>query len=184
MEQPADTKKGKNLRMYSHFWSEGGGYWYANKADKAGMREWLRGPKVGAWWAAIADTGQKHILPWVRVNPDGRLASGDIAGEGFVRFEEREIYIARSMWAEVDDLTALLTLGVTKQEIETGEYGHRAYLLAGDRLLECDAVYGRQRGCGIFALALWLAQREEPDGTETQGGSAGLHGGTYPGVPL
>lgn len=79
MIQPEGTKKGKCLRMYSHLWDDGEDWWepphgyrYGNKADKAMMREWLCSPRRGAWFAAIADSGQKHLLSRSRQSNTGK----------------------------------------------------------------------------------------------------------------
>jgi hypothetical protein len=54
-------KKGLNLRLFSHLWSESDGYRSLNKGDKPAIRAWLRDRRDGErWWCCIADTGQKH----------------------------------------------------------------------------------------------------------------------------
>ncbi len=151
---PEPGKKGVNLRLFWHAYEDGAepAYVYGNKGDKAELRAWLRAPKHGAWWCAIADSGQKHTLPWTRVNAAGsRVAC--------VRFEERDVVIGG--WSLLDVMTEALTAGVTKAEIEAGEYGPRAWELAEShvrRLLELGEV---ARGSGWWDLAVWLAQRDE-----------------------
>ena len=144
--KPPDT-----LRMTSHL-VDGRGWVRLNKGGKAEMRMWLRGPKTGEWFAAIADTGQKHVLPWTPVNP----ARSPVER---VLFEERFVTIGD--WRIVDDATALLTAGATKEEIGRGEYGPRAWQLCGAALRAFEALYGGERGGGWFDLAVWLAQRDE-----------------------
>lgn len=56
------------LRLYSHLWHDGA-YSYANKGDKPSILEFLRAPKTGPWFACIADSGQKHLLPYTPINP-------------------------------------------------------------------------------------------------------------------
>lgn len=146
-------KKGVNVRLFSHFWSEGGDYFYANKANKPAMREWLRAPKQGAWWAAITDSGQKHILPWTPVNPPG--------ARGAVRFEEEDVEVGD--WSLLDDMTELLTDGVTKEELETGEIRTLSWRWSGDRLRELEKRFGAIRGAAWWTLCLWLAQRDEDE---------------------
>ena len=150
---PAEPgKKGVNLRLFSHMYDERG-YVFANKGSKPVIRDWLRAPKQGAWWAAIADSGQKHVLPWARAN------TTRTRGNGIVRFEQRDVVIGD--WLLADAITALLTAGVTKAELETGAFTPRAWQLAEQQLRAFVREYGRERGGGWYELALWLSQRDE-----------------------
>lgn len=78
---------------------------------------------------------------------------------GLVRFEERAVRLGD--WRLVDDLTALLTAGVTKAEIERGEYRVTSLMHSAEAVRAFEAQWATQRGGGWFALALWLAQRDE-----------------------
>lgn len=149
---PEPGKKGVNLRLYSHFWCDGE-YHAWNKANKAEIRDWLRASKPGPWFAAIADTGQKHVLPWTPMNYGG-------AGAGVVRFEEQNVRLGS--FALIDDMIGLLTAGATKEEIASGDYTPRAWQLARKEIESFERDHGgRLRGGGWFALALWLSQRDE-----------------------
>lgn len=144
--KPPDT-----LRMTSHLVDDRG--WVRlNKGGKAEMRAWLRGPKSGDWFAAIADTGQKHVLPWTPVNPSGTRVER-------VLFEERPVTLED--WSLVDEATALLTAGATKEEMGRGDYGARAWQLCGAAIRVFEGRFGGERGGGWFDLAVWLAQRDE-----------------------
>jgi hypothetical protein len=145
--KPPDT-----LRMYSHF-VDGRGWRKWNKGDKAAMRDWLRAPKRGEWFAAIADSGQKHVLPWAPINSEAATAPR-------VHFEDRIVTLS-SDWSLLDELAELLTLGATKEEIGRGEYGPRAWLLCGEGLRAFEARWAYERGGGRFDLMVWLAQRDE-----------------------
>jgi hypothetical protein len=147
-----DGKRGVNLRLFSHLYDERG-YVFANKGSKPVIRDWLRGAKQGAWWAAIADSGQKHVLPWARIN------GARTRGNGVVRFEQRDIVIGD--WMLADMMRDLLTAGVTKAELETGQYTPRAWQLAERPLRDFEREYGGERGGGWYELALWLSQRDE-----------------------
>jgi hypothetical protein len=127
------------------------GWLRLNKGGKREMREWLRGAKRGEWFAAIADTGQKHVVPWAPINTSKR--------DGVVMFEERDV--ALGDWRIVDAITSLLTAGATKEEIGRGEYDVRAWQLCPADVRAFEAAHGRERGGGWFALALWLSQRDE-----------------------
>jgi hypothetical protein len=151
-------KRGGNFRCYSHVFDSLGGvdrpqYWNHSKGEKEQIRAFLRSPKRGSWWAAIAESGQKHLLPWCPVNPAG-------VEPGVVLFEERVVAIEG--WEMLDDMTALLTAGCTKEELLTARYGARAWQLCGDPLRRFESTWGHpRRGGGRFALCLWLAQRDE-----------------------
>jgi len=140
---------GGNFRNYSHLWCEAAGYSNASKGEKPLILSFLRAPKRGRWFAAIADSGQKHVLPFARM--------------GGVRFEEADVALPRDAagWAVVDDLSALLTAGATKDEIARGVYEARAYQLARDKIEAFERAHSGLRGGAWFDLALWLAQRDE-----------------------
>lgn len=141
------------LRLFTHLW-DSRGYVYANKAGKRVIRDWLRGRKVGAWFASVADSGQKHTLPWTPMNPTGSTRA-------VVRFEDRDVVLGD--WQLVDDLTDLLTDGVTKDEFESGEFRRVSWEQSGEALLSFVERWRAVRGSDWWALALWLAQRDEDE---------------------
>lgn len=137
-------------RMWSHLYSADE-YLRVNKGRKAEMRAWLRRPHTGPCFAAIADSGQKHLIPWAPICHE-RV---DV-----VNFEDRIVEIGD--WQLVDDLSEMLTLGATKEEIQRGEYSPRAWtLITPPRLREYEQYLRRLRASGWFDLALWLSQRDE-----------------------
>lgn len=151
------AEKSENLRLFSHLWDERDGYRYANKSDKALIRSWLRervAARDRAWFAAIADTGQKHVLPFTRVNPAG-------AARVTVRMDERDVTIGS--WDLVDQLGELLTDGVTKDELSSGEWRLMSWQQSGALLEPFEARFGASRGSNWYVLALWLAQRDEDE---------------------
>lgn len=150
---PKDGKSlGGNFRNYSHLWEDGLGYANASKGEKPRIREFLARDHAGQWFAAIADSGQKHVIPWAPMNGPGR--------GGTVLFDEERITMPDSM-ALVDEMTSLLTAGATKEEMGSGDYSARAWQLCGDSLRTFEDHHGHERGGGWFGLALWLAQRDE-----------------------
>jgi hypothetical protein len=148
--KPPDT-----LRMYSNLLEVGGEHLKLNKGDKPAMRAFLRRRHDAPWFAGIADSGKKHVVPWAPVNPPG--------ARGRVLFEDTIIALPRddAGWAIVDDAAALATAGATKEEISTGAYGARAWSLCGDMLRTFEARWSRERGGAWMQLAVWLAQRDE-----------------------
>lgn len=149
--RPPDT-----MRMYSHLVDDRG-WLKLNKGDKAQMRDWLRAPKRGPWFAAIADSGQKHVIPWAPVNPPN-------TSRGRVMLEETEVLIPidhAAGWTLVDRMTDLLTAGATKEDIGRGDYGQGSVTRCGEQIRAFEASWASKRGSGWFDLALWLAQRDE-----------------------
>lgn len=144
--KPPDTE-----RMWSHL-VEGDQHLRLNKGSKAAMRQFLFRYHKDPWFAAIADSGKKHIVPWCPVNTPGK--------SGSVLFEETVVDIPEDH-SLVDEISVLLTLGATKEEMATGNYGARAWQLCGDTLRNFEERHGGERHGPWFDLALWLAQRDE-----------------------
>jgi len=151
---PPPGTKGLNLRLFSHGY-DAGTYVCFTKAEKPALRAWLRTSRRGPWFCAIAASGQKHLLPWTPVNPG--------PGPGRIRFEEAELWgLTEEDWTLVDELTALLTLGVAKSEVATGCYRPLTWQRRAQDLRAFEARRAAQRHSRGWALALWLAQRENP----------------------
>jgi hypothetical protein len=149
-------ENGGRFSNYSHLLDTAESVPYANasKGEKPVILAFLRRHHAGHWFAAIADSGQKHVLPYAPVNPPG--------SRGRVRFDDRTISLPDAAgWALVDDMVALLTAGATKEELASGAYGARAWQLCGEHLASFEHAWGRLRGDAWFALAVWLAQRNE-----------------------
>lgn len=146
--KPPDT-----LRLTSHL-VDGRGWLRPNKGAKPAQREWLRDAKVGSWFAAIADSGKKHVVPWAPVNPAGLRA-----GTGDVLFEERQTRLGD--WRLVDDLSSLLTAGASKEHVESGDYAPYAWALCADEIRAFEDRWSGERASDWWSLALWLAQRDE-----------------------
>lgn len=152
---PKEGKKfGGNFRNYSHL-LDGGTYINASKGEKPAILTFLRGRKTGVWFGALADSGQKHVLPWAPLNPPGI--------GGTVLFDDTQVRLPRdaSGWRIVDDMIALLTAGATKEEVSTGTYGSRAWQMCRGLIEAFEVTHSGQRGGAWFGLAIWLAQRDE-----------------------
>jgi hypothetical protein len=143
---------GPNHRNYSHLFEAPAVYVNASKGEKPALREWLAREKRGCWFAAIADSGQKHVLPWAPWNGPGR--------GGLVLFDEQLVDVPDSL-ALVETMTELLTAGATKDEIGSGDYRPQAWIRCMVPLQAFELAHASQRGSAWFTLALWLAQRDE-----------------------
>jgi hypothetical protein len=151
---------GSNFRNLSHLYELGWdgvqapSYANASKGEKALMREFLGRDHAGPWFATIADTGQRHALPWAPINPHGR--SGVVLFEDvLLRVPADQSLVTRASW--------LLTCGSTKEEIESGSYREKSWRMCESEVREFERAFKRERGSGWFSLALWLAQRDEEE---------------------
>ena len=145
---------GGNWRSYSHCWEDGHCYVNASKGEKPTIRAFLEREHTGLWFAAIADSGQKHVLPFTMINPPGR--------RGIVLMDEVRVSIPEDQ-SLTAIMTDLLTRGTTKEGIETGRHGAWAFDRIGDDLQRFEREHGRNRGSPWFGLALWLAQRDNEE---------------------
>lgn len=157
---PEPGKKGVNLCLFTHLY-DAGAYVYAHKGHKPTIRDWLRAPKRGPWFAAIADTGKKHTLPWAPMNG---------GPHGAVLFEEAEIDLPRddAGWRVLDDTAALLTAGATKDEIMRGDYRPQTWQRCMRDVQSYEAAHASLRGSAWHRLIVWLAQRDEDQVAERQ----------------
>jgi hypothetical protein len=64
-------------------------------------------------------------------------------------------------WRLVDDMTAFLTAGATKEEITRGEYNANTWTRCRAAIEAFEESWSAHRGGSFFGLAVWLAQRDE-----------------------
>lgn len=154
IETAAGRDRGANWRNYSLLYDphDPVPLRVLSKGYKAELRAWLRAEHRGPWFAAIADTGQKHVLPWTPVN---------LGVRGKVRFEERECWLEREKLALLDDLEELLTAGATKDEVLGGRYDAATYVRCGEQVERFEARWSSERASVWWDLAVWLSQRDE-----------------------
>ena len=131
---------------------DGDGLVVASKGEKPLIREWLQcpHPRTSPWIAAIADSGQKHVVPYAPLNFCER--------GGIVQFEEEVVRLGD--FAIVTRAADLLTAGATKDEMLSGDYGN-AWTLCREGVREFEKDFSTLRGGVWFRLAIWLAQRDE-----------------------
>lgn len=153
---PKDGKSlGGNFRNYTHCAQmlPGGGveYFNATKADPDRVTAWLRSPKLGTWWCAVAESGQKHVIPWAP--PNGPGVRGQVA------FDDATVAIPDGQrWAMLDDVEALLLAGVTRASIVDGRWSVEQIRRHRSALIAFDEAWGHERGGGWFALVCHLAK--------------------------
>lgn len=153
-------KWGGNWRNYSHLWEEGWtgaacvlpGYANAAPGDRAMVRAFLAREHAGPWFAALAASGQKHVLPTTPVNAPGRV--------GLAQLDEQRVPVPEDQ-SLAADIAALVAAGVRKSEVATGQYRHPSWGKHRLALLAFERRHAAARGSAWWAVALWLAI--EPD---------------------
>lgn len=154
LAQRVGKDKPQRMRNYSHF-VVGGEWRPISKGDKRQMADILlwQAPEV----AIIAISGQKHLI--FRALP------------GWWQIEEQATRpFPAQLIGTLGTIEQLYNAGFAKVEIETGRYSQArilAFGLAAWRPLE--AVLRPLRGSLSLSLALFLAQKEAPDGSLRDG---------------
>lgn len=147
---------GGNFRNYSHLY-DAGDYANASKGEKPAIRAFLSASHKGPWFAAIADSGQKHVIPWAPINPAG-------SRRGRVMFEETEVTIPKPHeQALIDHMIDLLTAGATKESVGTGEYTPGEWQRCEAQIKHFESHWSYLRQSPWWRLALFLAQRDEAE---------------------
>lgn len=147
---------GGNFRNYTHMFDRDAPtpYISASKGEKPTILAWLRGKRLGPWFAAIADSGQKQVLPYAPVNAPG--------SRGKVLFDDTSVVLPdKHGWRLVDDMISFLTVGATKEEIARGEYNASTWTRCRAAIELFERNWSSHRGGSFFTLAIWLAQRDE-----------------------
>lgn len=135
-------------------WYGAGVYEFGSKGDKGRMREFLLRDKVGPWFASIADSGQKHLLPFAQMNPGGGVA-------GRVIFETEVVTVPTDAGDDIARIVRMLDAGVSKSCIASGDYYPRQIMKVGEEAIEeFEAWASPLRGSGWFDLAVWISQKE------------------------
>lgn len=149
-------EKPQKMRNYSHFVLDG--VWHPlSKGNKPEMRRLLF---ASAEVAVIAESGQKHLLPWARI--------------GWWTFELATVRPFPDRLAQIlAVIEPLYQAGISKTEIETGRYDSRRIVTVGlDVWRAAEEQIKTWRGTLPLALALFLAQKDEEDGTSGSSRSA------------
>jgi hypothetical protein len=128
------------------------GYANYSKGEKPAILAFLERDHAGIWGIGIADTGQKHVAPFTPMNGPRR--------GGVVLFEEALVSLPSDLGL-VYQMRYLLTAGATKDEIECGDYRSQTWGRCRREVELFEKENGGERGSEWFALALWLAQRDE-----------------------
>lgn len=121
-------------------------------ATRIELRGWLLNPPEPPFTIVIAESGQKHILPWAKEGHDCDYFP--------VQFELDSLWIDRSQFKGVlSNYEALMALGFSKTEINSGEY-HSDRLMAAILAYEQhEKEIARHRGSRFLQLVSHVAQQ-------------------------
>jgi len=113
------------------------------------IREWIINPPEPPFTIAIAESGQKHILPW---------AKAGLSQDYFpVQFELDTIFLDRTYFTTlISACEKLLNLGFSKQEIQSENYTTDHCLPHLPDLLTQEMIISPNRGTRLLTLALYL----------------------------
>ncbi len=158
LQKRMSKDKPQKMQNYSHFVI--GGEWEpVGKGDKRRMAALLLGAPFPEM-AAVAVSGQKHLAFRARRNPAGAIA-------GWVQFEEQQVWVDPSPLKAILAIIEELYATFSKEEIQTGRYSpNRIRTFGLPRWQELEATLKPQRQTALFALALFLAQKDENDETK------------------
>lgn len=122
---------------------------------RAQMREWLINPPDPPFTIAIAESGQKHILPWAQEGLDRNYFP--------VQFELDSLWVRRAEFTDLlQHFESLMALDFSKTEIVSGEY-HSDRLMRGiNQYLPHDQVVAPYRRGRLLQLVSHVAQKPDP----------------------
>lgn len=158
LAQKVGKDKPQRMRNYSQF-VVNGEWTPLSKSDKPRMVELLLGESFPEL-AAIADSGQKHIVFRATRNPQGSKA-------GWVQFEEQRLWIIpKELKSLIETIEAGLLI-FSKSEIEFGQYlPHRIIQFGLEKWQEMEAALKPKRGSLLLKLAIFLSQKKETETDE------------------
>ncbi len=123
----------------------------ANLPTRAQMRGWLLEPPEPPFTIVIAQSGQKHILPWAQEGYDRDYFP--------VQFELDCVWVNRVQFATlIGHYEALLALGFSKTEIDSGNYHSDRLMRAISQYGPHEAIIEPYRGGRLLALCSHVAQ--------------------------
>lgn len=124
----------------------------SNLPTRKEIKNWLLNPPRPPFTIVIAQSGQKHILPWARTAQSQDLFP--------VQFELDSIYLERKEFAVLlENYTQLMEMGFSKSEIDSGNYRSDRLMSVIDNssFWEKDEAVKPYRGSLLFNLAGFVA---------------------------
>lgn len=134
-----------------------------NLLTRVEIREFLLNPPEPPFTIAIAESGQKHIIPWALEAQSKHLFP--------VQFELDTVYIDSRFKNLLEAYEQLLGLGFSKSEIDTGDYRSDKLMKVFDQYWELEDQIKTVRETRLLQLISYVAQVPEvvkqPETTET-----------------
>jgi len=153
--------KPQRMRNYSHF-VVSGEWTPLSKGDKERMQTLLLSSPFPEL-AAIAESGQKHIVFRARRNSPGATC-------GWIQFEEQSLFVQPQELRDLMELIEALYVHFSKGEIETGNYKpYRVMSFGVEQWQELEEQVKPLRGGLLFRVVLFLAQRRDDGRIEGAG---------------
>lgn len=117
-------------------------------ASRKVLREWILNPPDPPFTIAIAESGQKYVLPWAQEAQDRQYFP--------VQFELDTLWIRPTEFATLLEAIAHLLTAFTKTEIATGQPKSQSLLSNLPLWLEHSPIVEQYRGSRLLELALYL----------------------------
>jgi len=121
---------------------------------RAQIRTWLLDPPKPPFTICIAESGQKHILPWAL-----EATNRDYFP---VQFELDTLHIYRSAFTHLlTRYEELMAMGFSKTEINSGNYRSDKLAKCISEYAACEAVIAAKRGNRLLDLVSYVAKVSE-----------------------
>ena len=120
-----------------------------NLLTRVEIREFLLNPPDPPFTIAIAESGQKHIIPWALEAQDKSFFP--------VLFELDTVYIDHRFRAYLQVYEQLLSLGFSKSEIDSGDYRSDRLMKVFDQYWELEEQIAAIRGTRLMALLNYVS---------------------------
>lgn len=124
-----------------------------NLLTRVGIRQYLLNPPEPPFTIAIAESGQKHIIPWAL-----EAQSKDVFP---VQFELDTVYIDDRFREYLQVYEQLMGLGFSKSEIDSGDYRSDRLMKVFDQYWELEERIARIRGTRLMQLISYVAQVQD-----------------------
>lgn len=117
---------------------------------RANIRQWILEPPEPPFTIAIAESGQKHILPW---------AQQGLNRDRFpVQFEIDSLMIDRGEFDElIKNYESLMNLDFGKGEIDSGNYRSEKLIKCLNEWEPLESIMARHRGSRLLQLVSYVA---------------------------
>jgi hypothetical protein len=120
-----------------------------NLLTRVEIREFLLNPPEPPFTIAIAESGQKHIIPWALKAQDKSFFP--------VLFELDTVYIDHRFREYLQVYEQLLSLGFSKSEIDSGDYRSDRLMKVFDQYWELEEQIAAIRGTRLMALLNYVS---------------------------